>query len=67
MVFADVPKIIFKNKQNIRWNDVEKYLKKYIGQEYQVKETGDAKHNKEASGGWYRYDVGFTIIFELGW
>jgi len=117
MVFADVPGIIFSGKQNIPWNDVEKYLKKYIGQEFQVKEYGDVihigsefpdeyteskytkklrgalakakanagqvigsmlenaenrrwienknpKHEKEASGGWYRYDVGFTIPVE---
>ena len=24
-------------------------------------ENKDEKHNKEASGGWYRYDVAFTI------
>lgn len=117
MVFADVPRIIFSGKQNIPWNDVEKYLKKYIGQEIEVKgygdviriggefpdeftesrytkklrgalakakanagqvidvmienaenkrwvENKDAKHEKEASGGWYRYDVGFTIPVE---
>ena len=28
--------IIFKSKQNIPWNDVEKYLKKYIGSTYIV-------------------------------
>lgn len=117
MVFADVPEIIFSNKQNIPWNDVEQYLKKFIGQEFRVKESGDmihiggdfpdeytesrytkklrgalakakanagqvigamlenaenrrwvenkdSKHDKEASGGWYRYDVGFTIPVE---
>ncbi len=114
MIYANVPQIIFKNKQNIPWNEVEQYMKKYIGKSFVVKEYGDVvhiasefpdefteseytkklrgglakakansgqvigemienaqnrrwienkdeKHNKEASGGWYRYDVAFTI------
>lgn len=117
MKYADVPQILFKNKQNIPWNDVEQYLKKYIGKSFPVKEYGDIihvagefpdeftesqytkklrgglakakanmaqvigemlenaenrrwienkeeKHKREASGGWYRYDVGFTIPIE---
>ena len=117
MVYADVVKIIFKNKQNIPWNEVEQYLKKYIGKSFIVKEYGDVihiagefpdeftesqytkrlrgglakakansgqvigemienatnrrwmenkdeKHKNAASGGWYRYDVGFTIPVE---
>ena len=32
----EIHEIIFKNKQNIPWNDVEKYLKKYIGSTYIV-------------------------------
>lgn len=114
MKYADVIQIIFTNKQNIPWNEVEQYLKKYIGKSFVVHEYGDViriagefpdefteskytknlrgglakakanagqvigemienagnrrwmenkdeKHKKEASGGWYRYDVGFTI------
>ena len=114
MIYANVPQIIYKNKQNIPWNEVEQYLKKYIGKSFVVKEYGDVihiagefpdeftesqytkklrgglakakansgqvigemienaqnrrwtenndeKHNKEASGGWFRYDVAFTI------
>lgn len=114
MIYANVAEIIFKNKQNIPWNEVEQYLKKYIGQSFIVKEYEDAihiagefpdeftesqytkrlrgglakakansgqvigemienatnrrwtenkdeKHKIEASGGWYRYDIGFTI------
>lgn len=30
MIYAEVENVIFK-KQNISWNDVEVYLKKYIG------------------------------------
>ena len=114
MIYADVKEIIFKNKQNIPWNDVEVFLKKYIGTDVLVKKYGDViyipsdfpdeftesqytkklrgalakakanasqvviemlenadnrrwvenkdnKHQKEASGGWYRYEVGFAI------
>ena len=117
MIFAEVKSIIFKNKQNIPWNDVEDYLKGLIGIEIIVKEYGDvihilgdfpdeftesrytkklrgafakakanaaqviiemlenaenrrwvenkdSKHDKEANGGWYRYDVGFIIPVE---
>ena len=31
MLYANVKEIIFKNKQNIKWNEVEKYLKTFIG------------------------------------
>ena len=114
MTYANVSQVIFKNKQNIPWNEVEQYLKEYIGKSFVVKEYGDLiyiagefpdeftesqytkklrgglakakansgqvigemienaqnrrwienkdeKHKKEASGGWYRYDVAFTI------
>ena len=117
MQFVNVNKIIFKNKQNIKWNDVEKYLKVFIGKKYIVKTNGDEiniesdfpdeyaeskytkklrgalakakanasqvigemiecaenrrwvenkddKHKKDAEGGWYRYDVGFSIPVE---
>ena len=117
MFYADISEIIFSNKQNIPWDDVERYLRNYIGQEFQIKMYGDVihiggdfpdeyaesnytkklrgalakakanasqvigimlenaenrrwvenknpKHEKEASGGWYRYDVGFTIPVE---
>ena len=114
MIYANVSQIIFKNRQNIPWNEVEQYLKEYIGKSFVVKEYGDLiyiagefpdeftesqytkklrgglakakansgqvigemienaqnrrwienkdeKHKKDASGGWYRYDVAFTI------
>ena len=41
MIYANVPQIIFKNNQNISWNEVEQYLKKYIGKSFVVKEYGD--------------------------
>lgn len=37
----EIQEIIFKNKQNIPWNDVEKYLKKYIGDTYIVEAYDD--------------------------
>ena len=114
MTHANVSQVIFKNKQDIPWNEVEQYLKKYIGKSFVVKAYGDVihiagefpdeftesqytkklrgglakakancgqvigemienaqsrrwienkdeKHKKDASGGWYRYDVAFTI------
>lgn len=36
-----INKIIFTNKQNIPWNDVERYLKEYIGQSFIVKKYQD--------------------------
>lgn len=33
--------VIFKNRKFIKWNDVENYLIKYIGDFYQVAETND--------------------------
>lgn len=38
---SQIDKIIFRNKQNIPWNDVEKYLKGYVGREFVVHETQD--------------------------
>lgn len=31
--------IIFKGRQNISWNDVEKYLTKYVGQFYTIADS----------------------------
>ena len=39
-----IEKAIFGNKQNIPWNDVEQYLKRYIGQAYLVEESQDMIH-----------------------
>ena len=33
--------IIFKNRQNIHWNDVEKYLEQYVGEFYTIAEDGE--------------------------
>lgn len=43
MIFeiSHIEKIIFTNKQNISWNDVEQYLKRYIGQTFVVQRYQD--------------------------
>ena len=38
---AYIEDIVFLNKQNIPWNEVEKYLKKYVDESYMVEETKD--------------------------
>lgn len=39
---AKIEQIIFVNKQNIPWNDVEQYLKQYIGSTFIVEEYQDS-------------------------
>lgn len=41
MTVSKVNKIIFYNKQNIPWNEVEIYLKKFVGNHYINKEYQD--------------------------
>ena len=112
-----IEKQIFLGKQNIPWDEVEHYLKRYIGEDYVVDKYGDVihipgsfpdeytsskyseglrgglaktkanasqvignliieadnrryvenkedKHLKEASKGWYRYDVRFQVMVQ---
>lgn len=33
--------ILFRNKQNINWDDVENYLEQYVGELYKIAETGE--------------------------
>lgn len=33
--------IIFKGKRSVEWTDVENYLRQYVGEFYQIAETGD--------------------------
>lgn len=33
--------IVFKGKRSVGWSDVEKYLRQYVGEFYQIAETGD--------------------------
>jgi hypothetical protein len=39
-----IPDIIFKNKQNINWHDVENYLQQYVGLSVEVLGTKDIVH-----------------------
>lgn len=39
-----LPDIIFQNKQNIDWREVEEYLKQFTGQKVKVYETGEMIH-----------------------
>lgn len=36
-----IPQIIFKGKRSISWEEVEKYLIRYIGKMFEVSETKD--------------------------
>ncbi len=36
-----LPKVVFFNKQNINWKDVEEYLNKYIGEIIEITESDD--------------------------
>ena len=36
-----LPKIIFNNKQNIDWNEVECYLQRYVGELIEIVKTKD--------------------------
>ena len=33
--------IIFKGKRSVEWADVETYLKRFVGEEYNIEATGD--------------------------
>ena len=39
-----LPDILFSNKQNIDWNEVENYLERYVGEQVKIAETGDIVH-----------------------
>ncbi len=44
MEYVQVSEILFKGRQNINWKDVEKYLKKFAGLTFTVREYGDILH-----------------------
>lgn len=33
--------IVFKGKRSVEWSDVEAYLKRFVGEEHIVEDTGD--------------------------
>lgn len=51
-----LPAIIFKNKQKIDWNAVEKYLQKYVGEIVTIAESKDIVYIG-AAGRMYLYDL----------
>ena len=59
--------IRFKGKRNIDWDEVEQYLKQYVGEFIEIAQNGrfqenlERKHDKNAKYGWYRYDSRFAI------
>lgn len=112
-----IKKRLFKGKRDVPWDDVEEYLKRYIGRSFAVETTGDViyipkdlpdeysgsrytknlrgaaakakanlipeieqiiknatnrryvdnkdpKHERDASNGWYRFDILFGIIVQ---
>ena len=36
-----IPQVIFKGKRTISWDEVEKYLLRYVGKIFEVAETED--------------------------
>ena len=38
---AVIHDVIFKGKRNVNWNDVEQYLKKYVGEFYEIADTSE--------------------------
>ena len=59
--------IRFKSRRKVQWNEVENYLKEYIGSHYEIAtnrmeyQDYENKHGKKAQKGWYRYDTRFGI------
>ena len=57
-----LPEVIFTNKQNINWDEVELYLKKYVGMIVEVADTKDIVYignefPNEFSGSKYTYSL----------
>ena len=38
---AVINNIIFKGKRNVDWDDVEQYLRKYVGEFYEIADTNE--------------------------
>lgn len=59
--------IRFKGKRSVWWEDVEEYLKEYIGEFYEIAsnkrfdENKKEKHKGDAAFGWYRYNSRFAL------
>ena len=44
MEYVRLEQILFTGKQNIKWEEVEKYLKRYIGMSFTVNQYNDVLH-----------------------
>lgn len=44
MGYVQLNEILFTGKQHIKWNEVEKYLKRFVGMSFIVKEYKDVLH-----------------------
>lgn len=69
--------IRFRGKKREEWNEIEEYLKEYVGKCYEIAEIAanksisedyDSKHKNKAKFGWYRYDtrLGLPVYNDLG-
>lgn len=61
--------IIFKEKRSVNWSDVKKYLKKYVGEFYEIVDTKDSVYigkdfPNEYSGS--KYSIHLTKSFSCG-
>ena len=57
-----INEILFKGKRSIDWNDVKKYLSKYVGEFYEIMSSGDviyigSKLPDEYTGSTYTYKL----------
>ena len=78
MEYVKVEEIIFKGKQNINWNEVEKYIKSYTGKHFIIKSTGDevivgsdfageyawSKYTQKLRGGYAKVKANITQVIE---
>ncbi|MCM1092314.1 MAG: hypothetical protein NC413_15945 [Muribaculum sp.] len=44
MKYVQINEIIFTGRQNIKWTEVENYLKRYVGKTFIVGKYGDELH-----------------------
>ena len=64
---SEIKEVIFYNKQNIPWNEVEQYLKRYIGQTFVAQEYQDvviiaSDFPDEYTGS--RYTKSFEVLWQ---
>ncbi len=50
--------IVFKGKRSVEWSDVEAYLKRFVGEEHIVEDTGDLVYIAQT----FRMNIRIRII-----